>query len=42
MACKHTLTYYPPQQKEKLDPITGISSEGYSGKGFVQSAPAGK
>ncbi|GBF60256.1 cytochrome c oxidase polypeptide 5 [Trichophyton mentagrophytes] len=28
--------------KEKLDPITGISSEGYSGKGFVQSAPAGK
>ncbi|EFR00792.1 cytochrome c oxidase polypeptide V [Nannizzia gypsea CBS 118893] len=28
--------------KEKLDPITGISSEGYSGKGFVQSPPAGK
>ncbi|KAK2807010.1 Cytochrome c oxidase subunit 5 [Emmonsiellopsis sp. PD_5] len=24
--------------KEKLDPITGISSEGYTGKGFVQSA----
>ncbi|KAK2873239.1 Cytochrome c oxidase subunit 5 [Arthroderma sp. PD_2] len=28
--------------KEKLDPITGISSEGYSGKGFVQSQPASK
>ncbi|EEQ33999.1 Cytochrome c oxidase subunit 5B, mitochondrial [Microsporum canis] len=29
-------------RKEKLDPIYGISSEGYSGKGFVQSPPAGK
>ncbi|KAK2732322.1 Cytochrome c oxidase subunit 5A [Onygenales sp. PD_40] len=28
--------------KEKLDPITGISSEGYVGKGFVQSAPEKK
>ncbi|KAK2746216.1 Cytochrome c oxidase subunit 5A [Myotisia sp. PD_48] len=28
--------------KEQLDPLTGISSEGYSGKGFVQSPPAGK
>ncbi|CRG83043.1 cytochrome c oxidase subunit IV [Talaromyces islandicus] len=25
--------------KEKMDPITGISSEGYQGEGFVQSAP---
>ncbi|KAI5285942.1 Cytochrome c oxidase subunit 5A [Ascosphaera acerosa] len=24
-------------KKEKLNPITGISSEGYTGKGFVQS-----
>jgi cytochrome c oxidase subunit 4 len=26
-------------QREKMDPITGISSEGYQGEGFVQSAP---
>lgn len=24
------------QQREKLNPIHGISSEGYTGKGFVQ------
>ncbi|KAI5283314.1 Cytochrome c oxidase subunit 5A [Ascosphaera aggregata] len=24
-------------QREKLDPISGISSEGYTGKGFIQS-----
>lgn len=29
-------------QREKMDPITGISSEGYSGKGHIQSAPAKK
>ncbi|WEW56363.1 Cytochrome c oxidase subunit 5B, mitochondrial [Emydomyces testavorans] len=29
-------------RKEKLEPITGISSEGYKGKGFIQSAPASK
>ncbi|KAL1954833.1 hypothetical protein VTO42DRAFT_521 [Malbranchea cinnamomea] len=27
-------------KREKMDPITGISSEGYSGKGHVQSPPA--
>ncbi|PGH18875.1 hypothetical protein AJ79_00291 [Helicocarpus griseus UAMH5409] len=27
-------------KREKMDPITGISSEGYTGKGFVQSPPA--
>ncbi|KAG5288073.1 cytochrome c oxidase subunit V [Histoplasma ohiense] len=29
-------------KREKMDPITGISSEGYSGKGHIQSAPAKK
>lgn len=28
------------QKAEKLEPITGISSEGYEGKGHVQSPPA--
>ncbi|EAS30797.3 cytochrome c oxidase subunit IV [Coccidioides immitis RS] len=28
--------------KEKLEPITGISSAGYQGKGFIQSPPASK
>ncbi|KAK2071501.1 hypothetical protein P8C59_005920 [Phyllachora maydis] len=28
--------------EQKADPITGISSEGYVGKGFVQSPPADK
>lgn len=28
------------QQEEGVNPIYGISSEGYSGKGFVQSKPA--
>ncbi|KAF9894754.1 Cytochrome c oxidase subunit 5A [Aspergillus nanangensis] len=28
--------------REKMDPISGISSEGYEGKGFVQSPPAEK
>lgn len=27
---------------QKVEPITGISSEGYSGPGYVQSAPAKK
>ncbi|KAL1970409.1 hypothetical protein VTN77DRAFT_5570 [Rasamsonia byssochlamydoides] len=29
-------------KREKIEPITGISSEGYSGRGFVQSPPAKK
>ncbi|PGH31466.1 cytochrome c oxidase subunit 4 [[Emmonsia] crescens] len=29
-------------KREKLDPITGISSEGYTGKGHIQSPPAKK
>ncbi|KAI1932381.1 Cytochrome c oxidase subunit 5B, mitochondrial [Ophidiomyces ophidiicola] len=29
-------------RKEKMEPITGISSQGYEGKGFVQSQPADK
>lgn len=28
-----------PPQSQKSDPVTGISSEGYSGKGQVQSPP---
>lgn len=31
-----------PPQSEKINPIHGISKEGYEGKGFVQSAPADK
>ncbi|KAL1983357.1 hypothetical protein VTN96DRAFT_10416 [Rasamsonia emersonii] len=27
-------------KREKIEPITGISSEGYSGRGYVQSGPA--
>ena len=26
-------------QNQKVEPITGISSEGYAGKGMVQSKP---
>ena len=26
-------------QEQKVEPITGISSEGYKGKGMVQSPP---
>lgn len=29
-------------QREKIEPITGPASEGYTGKGHVQSAPANK
>ncbi|EEP79265.1 cytochrome c oxidase subunit IV [Uncinocarpus reesii 1704] len=29
-------------RKEKLEPITGIASEGYQGKGFIQSPSASK
>ncbi|EEQ90475.1 cytochrome c oxidase subunit 4 [Blastomyces dermatitidis ER-3] len=29
-------------KREKMDPITGISSEGYTGKGHIQSPPAKK
>jgi len=29
-------------KREKINPISGISSEGYEGKGFVQSPPATK
>lgn len=29
-------------KKERINPIYGESSEGYTGKGAVQSAPAGK
>ncbi|KAL1997645.1 hypothetical protein VTN02DRAFT_1208 [Thermoascus thermophilus] len=29
-------------KREKIEPLTGISSEGYSGKGYVQSPPAQK
>lgn len=32
----------PPQQREKINPIYGISAEGYQGPGFVQSPPAEK
>jgi len=28
-------------REEKSEPITGISSEGYSGKGYIQSPPRG-
>ena len=27
------------QQNQKTEPITGVSSEGYKGKGMVQSKP---
>lgn len=27
------------QQKQKADPITGLTSEGYTGPGMVQSPP---
>jgi cytochrome c oxidase subunit 4 len=30
------------QQRENINPLYGISSEGYEGKGFVQSPPAEK
>lgn len=30
------------QQQERINPIHGISKEGYEGKGFVQSPPAEK
>lgn len=36
------LTYFLPQQSEKINPIHGISKEGYEGKGFVQSPPLEK
>lgn len=36
------LVLMPCQQRERLNPLHGISSEGYSGKGFVQSGPAEK
>lgn len=29
-------------QNQKTEPITGVSSEGYRGKGMVQSKPAAK
>ena len=29
-------------QRERTNPIYGISSEGYEGKGFVQSPPGEK
>lgn len=29
-------------REQKADPLSGISSEGYSGKGQIQSPPAGK
>ncbi|KAK4913056.1 hypothetical protein LTR28_013810 [Elasticomyces elasticus] len=44
----HTMTReYQEQSNEYLkeqnvEPITGISSEGYQGKGQIQSRPAGK
>ncbi|KAH8434037.1 Cytochrome c oxidase subunit 5B, mitochondrial [Aspergillus melleus] len=31
-----------PQQREKINPIYGISAQGYEGPGFVQSPPAEK
>lgn len=37
-----TMLTTPPQQREKINPIYGISAEGYQGPGFVQSPPAEK
>jgi cytochrome c oxidase subunit 4 len=34
-----TLTLSFPFQSQKVEPISGISSEGYAGKGYVQSPP---
>lgn len=31
-----------PQQEEGSEPITGYASEGYKGKGMIQSKPSGK
>jgi cytochrome c oxidase subunit 4 len=39
---KGTLTDSLLQQAEKINPIYGISAEGYEGKGFVQSPPLEK
>lgn len=38
----HVLTRNFFLQSEKMNPIHGISKEGYEGPGFVQSAPAEK
>jgi len=35
-----TLTALP--QKLNVEPISGISADGYKGKGFIQSKPSGK
>lgn len=29
-------------QKLNVEPISGVSSDGYKGKGFIQSKPSGK
>lgn len=29
-------------KEQKVEPITGVSSEGYKGPGYIQSKPAGK
>lgn len=39
---EQSLTDLLSQQREKMNPIYGISSEGYEGKGFVQSPPLEK
>lgn len=41
-AIKISLTHTLFQQEQKVEPITGISSEGYSGVGMVQSKKAEK
>ena len=43
LSCMSTLILTAPLlQKEKINPIYGISSEGYKGKGYVMSKPASK
>lgn len=37
-----SLTLFLPPQEQNVEPITGISSEGYSGPGMVQSKPEKK
>ena len=36
-----SLIYFlDPKQSEGINPLHGVSSEGYKGKGFVQSEPS--
>lgn len=36
-----TCNMLTPEQEQKAEPITGISSEGYSGPGYIQSPARG-